>query len=90
VAITHGSLSAGTESHVSHPRDVRKVGVMHKGNSSDPIYVTINGTATIRGADCFTILPGQRRWVPRIWSAGAPTIVSLISATAVDYELEYP
>jgi hypothetical protein len=90
VAIVHGSLSASTEAQVSSSRDLRQVGVMHKGNSSDPIYACLDGTATIAGADCYTILPGQRRWVPRLWSRGKPTVVSLISASAVDYEVEYP
>ena len=90
-AIRHGTVAAGTAATVTHPRDVREIGVMHKGNVTTPMYVRLDGTtATVAGDDTYTILPGVQRWIPRIWSAGPNPAISIISAGAVDYEVEFP
>ena len=91
MAVRHVSLVAGTAQTVSLAnRDVRSVGIMHKGNGAEPVYVILDATATVRGDDTFAVIPGQQRWIPRIWSSGKPTNVSLISAAAVDVEVEFP
>jgi hypothetical protein len=91
MAIRHGTLVANTATSVSLPRDLREVAVMHKASATNPIYVRCDGTpATIGGNDTYTVLPGQHRTIPRLWSKGAPTVVSLICAAAVDYEVEFP
>ncbi len=92
MAIRHGTLTANTAANVSlADRDVKEIGVLHKGNSTEPIYARCDGTAaTVAGNDTFTILAGQRRWVPRIWSSGKPSVISLISEGAIKYEVEYP
>lgn len=91
MATRHGTLTANTAADVSVNRDLREVGVLHKGNSTEPIYARLDGTAaTVSGDETFTVLAGQRRWLPRIWSAGRPTVISLISEGAIDYEVEFP
>lgn len=92
MAIRHGTLTANTAATVSlADRDTREVWVMHKGNVVDPLYARCDGTAaTVGGNDCYAVLPGQHRMIPRIWSAGRPTTVSLIAATGVAYEVEFP
>jgi hypothetical protein len=91
MAIRHGTLTANTVATVSLTRDLREVAVMHKGNVQDPIYVRCDGTAaTVAGNDTYSVLPGQHRTIPRIWSSGSPTAVSIISAGAVQYEVEFP
>lgn len=89
-AIRHGVLTANTAAQVSLANDLRTVAIMHKGNVPDPMYVTLDATATLAGNDCYTVLPGQHRTIPRLWSKGRPTVVSMISAAAVAYEVEFP
>lgn len=91
MAIRHGTLTANTVATVTLSRDLREVAVMHKGNDSSVIYARCDGTAaTVGGNDCYAVLPGQHRTIPRIWNMGSPTNVSLISGGAVDYEVEFP
>jgi hypothetical protein len=90
MAVRHVLLVANTAKVVTLNRDLREVGILHKGNVPDPIYVSIGGTATVSGDDCFVVLPGQHRFVPRIWSSGKPTNVSIISTAAADVEVEFP
>lgn len=92
MAIRHGTLTANTAATVSlASRDLREIWVMHKGNVAQPIYARCDGTAaTVAGNDTYAVLPGQHRMIPRIWSAGKPSNISLISAGAVDYEVEFP
>jgi hypothetical protein len=90
-AIKHGTLTADTAASVTHTRDAREVGVMHKGNVTAPMYARLDGAeATVAGDDTYTILPGIQRWIPRIWSAGSAPTVSIISSGAVDFEVEFP
>lgn len=91
MAIRHVTLAANVATEVSIDRDVREIGVLHKGNVDNPIYVRCDGTAAvIKANDAYTLLSGQQRWVPRIWSSGRPTLVSIISAGAADVEVEIP
>ena len=91
MAIRHVTLVANVATQVSVARDVREVGVIHKGNVTNPIYVRADGTtAVVKANDTYTLLSGQQRWVPRIWSSGGPTLVSIISAGAADVEVEVP
>ena len=91
MAVRHVTLTANTAQTVSlATRDLREVGVMHKGNVPDPVYVTLSGTATIAGDDTYCVLPGQHRFIPRIWSSGKPTNVSIISAATAAVEVEFP
>lgn len=90
-ALRHVTLVANTAATVSLDRDLREVGVMHKGNVTNPVYVRLDGTpATVKGDDTYTVLPGQHRWVPRLWSSGRPTAMSIVSAGAVEVEVEFP
>lgn len=90
-AVRHVTLAANVATTVTLNRDLREVGILHKGNVADPIYVTVGGpTATVKGNDCYTVTANSQRWVPRIWSAASPTNVSIISAGAVDVEVEFP
>lgn len=91
---THGTLVANTATKVPGTVDVDEVGVLHKGNTADPIYVTAGtnagvATATVAGADTFTVLPGQKRWFPLPAQTAVPA-VSLISVSASGYEVEWP
>jgi hypothetical protein len=92
VATRHGTLAANTAAPVSlADRDVKEIGVLHKANSTEPIYARCDGgVASVSGDDTFVVLAGQRRWVPRVWSAGKPSTISLISEGAIAYEVEFP
>jgi hypothetical protein len=91
MAVRHVTLTANTAQTVSlATRDLREVGVMHKGNVPDPVYVNLSGTAVINGNDCYAVLPGQHRFIPRIWSSGKPTNASIICAAAANVEVEFP
>jgi hypothetical protein len=87
----HGTLTANTAASVSVTGDRNEVGVTHKNNVTNPLYVRADGTtAVINANDTFVVQPGQTRWVPRARELGSPTAVSLISAGAVQYEVEFP
>lgn len=91
MATRHGTLTANVAASVSVTADRNEVAVTHKGNVTNPIYARADGTtAVINAADTFAILPGVTRWIPRPRALGSPTVVSLISAGAVDYEVELP
>jgi hypothetical protein len=91
MAVRHVTLTANTEKVVSLARDLREVGILHKGNGVEPVYVRLDGTAAaINADDAYVVLPSTQRWVPRIWSSGKPTNVSIISAGAIDVEVEFP
>lgn len=91
MAVRHVTLTANTPATVALNRDLREIGFLHKANVVDPIYVRTDGVdAVVAGDDTYCILPGQQRWVPRIWSQSMPTSVSIISLGAVDVEVEYP
>lgn len=91
MAIRHVTLAAGTATQVSLNRDLREIGFMHKGNVPEPIYVRTDGNpAVLEANDTFTVLAGQHRFVPRLWSSGKPTVVSIICATAATVEVEFP
>lgn len=89
-AIRHVTLAAGTATQVSLTRDMRQIGVMHKGNVPDPVYVRCDGTAVLEANDTYCVLAGQHRFIPRIWSSGSPTVVSLICVGAATVEVEFP
>lgn len=87
----HGTLTANTATQVSLTGDRVEVGVTHKGNVTDPIYVKPDNTTAVIGAnDSYVVLAGQTRWIPRPRSLGSPTLVSLICATGAAYEVELP
>jgi hypothetical protein len=92
MAVRHVTLTANTVTQVSlTDRDLREVAVVHKGNAVEPLYVTAEDiTPTVNGDDCYVVLPGAQRWIPRLWSKGKPTVVSLISAGTVDVEVQFP
>lgn len=91
MATRHGTLTASTAASSSVTGDRNEVGVCHLGNVTNPIYVRADGTTAVVGAnDTFVVLPGQTRWIPRPRELSSPTVVSLISAGAAQWEVEFP
>lgn len=89
--VRHGTLTANTATQLSQAGDRIEVGVTHKGNVTNPLYVRAdNNAAVIAADDTYVVLPGQTRWIPRPRNLGTPSIVSLISGGAVAFEVELP
>jgi hypothetical protein len=86
----HVTLTAATAKTVTSDRDHNEIGILHKGNVADPVYVTDAATATVKGDNTYTVLAGQHRFIPRLMSKGMPTTVSVISTGAVELEVEFP
>lgn len=82
----HGSTSADTVETVTFTQDLGTIQILHKGNVSDPLYATVNGTApTVEGDDTFAVLSGGFRIIER--DGAAPTLIKMISSGAVDFEV---
>lgn len=87
MATRHGTLTPDTPTEVAFSKDFGSVGIVHYGDVTDPIFVTVDGTEAAAGADgTFVVLAGTRRVIPR--DGGAPTEVSLVSEGAASYEVE--
>lgn len=87
----HGTLTANIAVNTSVAGDRNEVGVCHLGNVTNPIHARADDLPAVIGADgTYVVLPGQTRWIPRPRELGSPTIVSVISAGAAQWEVEFP
>lgn len=69
-------------------KDLGVVSVVVSNGAADPIYVTTDGTVpTVRGDDCYPVLPDRNRKIP---VAGRPesATVHFIGAGAGDVSVE--
>ena len=86
-----GTLTSNVESVVEVVGDRKEVGITHIGDDTTPIWARADGDSAAIAADgAFVVLPGMNRWIPVPESLGSPTHVSLISAGAPSYEVEFP
>jgi len=92
-AVRSGTLTPSTVATVSNAQDVTEFAVTHHGNVTAPLYVRGDGVnPTVKGNDCYPVLPGQTKWLGRTRTAATDdgTAIKIISASAADYSVEFP
>lgn len=87
MAVIHGTLTASEQFIQLLTPDTREAGVLHKGNSTAPIYVAFDCEATDAGENTYTVLPGMRRWIPSP-RTDTCTKIHMWSDGVVDWEIE--
>lgn len=90
--LRHGTLSADVVETANLGSDFGRVAVLHKGDTEDPIYVTVGGASdtvadpTVTPPTGYTVPAGSRRTID--FDGNGATVVKLRSAGAATYEIE--
>lgn len=88
--IRHVTLTAGTERRIEVTGDYNDIAVLHVGNVPDDLWAKTSDTGTLapNADDCYIILAGSQRIIPRPGSV-SPSFVRLVCAGAARVEVEF-